>query len=173
MSAPLVGTDSAANAVQRVSYSHDAMIDLIIAKPAITQNDIARHFGYTVPWVSRIRNSDAFLARLAERKGDLIDPSIVLSFEEKLKSLADTSLERIMEKLQQPIGGAGVVDTAMKALDLSTRALGYGAKAQNVAVQQNFVVAMPQKVVSAAEWAAMGRESQTPTLQMVEEVKAA
>ena len=35
MSERLVGTESAAGAIARVKYSHDAMIDLIIANPAV------------------------------------------------------------------------------------------------------------------------------------------
>ena len=47
MSEPLQGTASAANSIARVKYSHDAMIDLIIANPMIPQGQIAQHFGYT------------------------------------------------------------------------------------------------------------------------------
>jgi hypothetical protein len=126
---------------------------LVIAQPSISQNAIASHFGYSVGWVSRIFNSDAFQARLAVRKGDLIDPSLVLSIEERLKALAGRSLDIVQEKLDQ----LPSFDNAFKVLELSTRALGYGARQQNVAVQQNFVVAMPAKVESAQDWAAQHR----------------
>lgn len=149
-SAPLVGTESAANSIARVKYSHDAMIDLIIAKPGITQNSIAKEFGYTVPWVSRIVNSDAFQARLAVRKADIIDPSLVLSIDERLKAVAATSLDIVLEKLEQTRSP----DLALKAMDISAKALGYGARAQNVAVQQNFVVAMPAKEADGGSWLA-------------------
>lgn len=148
-SAPLQGTASAALAIERVKYTHDAMIDLVIANPSISQNAIAHHFGYSVGWVSRIFNSDAFQARLAVRKGDLIDPSLALSIDERLRALASRSLDIVQEKLDQ----LPTLDTAFKALELSTKALGYGARQQNVAVQQNFVVAMPAKSESAHAWA--------------------
>lgn len=147
-SPPLQGTVSAAHAIDRVKYSHDAMIDLVIATPGISQNNIAKHFGYTPGWVSRIFNSDAFQARLAQRKSDLVDPVLALSIDEKLRAVASRSLDIVLEKLeltQNP-------DTAMKALEITTKALGYGARAQNVAVQQNFVVAMPTKVTDPNEW---------------------
>jgi hypothetical protein len=150
MSAPLQGTASAAGAIDRVKYSHDAMIDCIIATPGISQNDLAKHFGYTAPWVSRIINSDAFQARLAARKNDIVDPSLVLSVDERLRNLASKSLDIVMEKLDVSRNP----DTALRALEITTKALGYGARAANVAVQQNFVVAMPQKAESALEWAA-------------------
>ena len=150
MSEPLQGTQSAASALDRVRYSHDAMIDMLIANPAITQNELAKAFGYTAPWVSRIMNSDAFNARLAQRKADIVDPTIVLSIDEKLKALASKSLDVVLDKLTL----TNSPDLAMKALETTTKALGYGARQNNLNVQQNFVVAMPPKVVDAAAWAA-------------------
>lgn len=136
-------------AIQKVNYSHDGMIDLIIGNPMVSQGDIAKHFGYTQAWVSRIMNSDAFQARLAMRKGELIDPTIVLSIDERFKALASKSLDVVLDKLtmtQSP-------DLALKALEVSSKALGYGARAQNLQVNNNFVVALPPKAQNAEAWA--------------------
>lgn len=149
MSEPLIGTESAANSIARVKYTHDAMIDLIIANPALSQNQLAAHFGYSVPWVSRVMNSDAFLARLAIRKADLVDPAIAFSIEEKFKALADKSLDVVLEKLTVTQSA----ELGLKALEITAKALGYGARQQNLSVQQNFVVALPPKAVSAESWA--------------------
>jgi hypothetical protein len=168
-SAPLGGTVSAATAIARVKYSHDAMIDLLIARPEIKQGEIALQFGYTQAWVSRVMNSDAFLARLAQRKSDIVDPSIALTLDEKFRALADQSLDVIMEKLTVTKNP----DTALKALELTSKALGYGARQQNLNVQQNFVVAMPNKVQSPEDWAAMHQHisQRTPGLAaMVQDV---
>lgn len=148
-SAPLQGTASAANAIARVNYSHDAMIDLIIANPALSQNEIAKHFGYSVGWVSRVRNSDAFLARLAERKNDIVDPALALSVEEKLRAIVDKSAEILLDKLN----ATQSADLALKALDLGGKLAGYGARNQGPVVQNNFVVALPQKATSETAWA--------------------
>jgi hypothetical protein len=148
-SPPLQGTASAALAIDRVKYTHDAMIDLIISTPGVSQGTLAKHFGYTAPWVSRILNSDAFQARLAQRKSDVIDPSLVLSIDERLRAVAAKSLDIVLEKLE----ATQSLDAALKAVDMSVKALGYGARAQNVAVQQNFVVALPPKSESALAWA--------------------
>ena len=150
MATPLQGTASAANAIQRVSYSHDAMIDLIISAPGAKQGDIAKHFGYTEAWVSRIMNSDAFQARLAERKTELVDPVLVASIEEKLRALASKSLDVVIDRLTL----SPTLEGGLKALEVTTKALGYGARQGNLNVQQNFVVALPQKAASAAEWMA-------------------
>ena len=150
MSTPLEGTQSAATSIARVSYTHDAMIDLIIANPAISQGAIAQHFGYTQAWVSRVFNSDAFQARLAARKTEIVDPQLVLTIDEKLKALASKSLDVVLEKLTV----TNSAEMGLKALEITSKALGYGARQQNLNVQQNFVVALPPKAASAEEWAA-------------------
>lgn len=148
MTTPLEGTASAAGALQRVRYSHDAVIDLMIARPDLNQGQIAKHFGYTQSWLSRIVNSDAFNARLAQRKTELVDPSLLLTIEEKFKAAVDTSLGILQEKLELTKSP----DLALKVAELGTKALGYGARQQNVNVQQNFVVALPQKAPSIEAW---------------------
>ncbi len=145
----LKGTESAANAITRVKYTHDAMIDLVIAHPELSQNKIAEYFGFTVPWVSRIFCSDAFQARLAERRTEIVNPALTMSIEGRIASLATQSLDILEEKLAQTRNP----DMAMRALDISVKALGYGARQQNVAVQQNFVVALPSKALSEDAWA--------------------
>ena len=148
MATALQGTVSAATAIARVKYSHDAMIDMIVGNPSIAQNELAAAFGYTVPWVSRVMISDAFQARLAERKTEIVDPALVASVDEKLRALASKSLDILLDKLHI----APTLDTALKAVEVSTKALGYGARQSNVAIQQNFVVALPGKSESAEAW---------------------
>lgn len=138
------------NVIAKVNYTHDAAIDLIIAHPQANQGEIARMLGYTEGWLSRVIGSDAFRARLAERKSELVDPTLTLSVEERLNSLAMKSLDVVLDNLTTTKN----VQTALKAMEISTKALGYGARAQNVAVQQNFVVALPAKAESAESWAA-------------------
>lgn len=159
------GTESAQHARKRVTYTHDAMIDLIITNPGISQNAIAAHFGYQRPSISRIFNSDAFQVRLAHRKAELIDPSITETFESNVQALANQSLDIIADKLATTQSA----DMAFRAFELSTKALGYGARQQaQVTVQNSFVVALPQKAESAKAWAQ--QHAPGGGLPMVEEV---
>lgn len=150
MGTPLEGTESSARSIARVTYTHDAMINLILAQPSISKTEIAKHFGYSLPWVSRIFNSDAFLARLAVRQAELIDPTIVQNLDEKIKMAAGMSFDVLIEKLEKTQSA----DLALEVANLSTKALGYGARQQNVNVQQNFVVALPTKAENGDAWAA-------------------
>jgi len=148
-SAPLETAENRAGGIQRVHYHHDAMIDLIIANPTLSQGEIAAHFNMTEPWISRVINSDSFQARLAERKKDLVDPGILQSVNERMNVMVHKSLEIIQDKLEK----SRSVDVAFKAAELATKALGFGARNPNVVVQNSFVVALPEKAPNQDAWA--------------------
>jgi hypothetical protein len=146
------GYDQSYSRVAKLRYSHEAMIDVIIAEPGIKQNEIAAKFGVTVPWISRIIGSDAFQGALAKRREELTDPFLVATIEERMQGVAMQSLDVIAEKLALP---TITLDGAMKAFDITAKAMGFGAKTSNQTnVQNNFVVAMPDKAPSAETWAA-------------------
>jgi transcriptional regulator with XRE-family HTH domain len=122
--------------LKKLSYTHDGMINLILAHRGISQNEIAAHYGYTASWVSTIMTSDAFQARLAERAAEIEDPMLRITAEESFKGLVSRSMEILREKLEGP--SASIPDNlVLRTLELSSRALGYGAREQTVAVQVN------------------------------------
>lgn len=145
------GDDFSGNRLQKVSYSHEAMIDVIIAEPTITQAELAKKFGRSQGWISVVMGSDAFQAALAKRRDDLTDPFLVATIEERFRGLADQSLQIIAENLEKSRN----TDLALKALDISAKALGFGARAAagGATVQNNFVVQLPPKIDSSSEWA--------------------
>lgn len=132
----------------KLRYSHQAMVDVILQNPAIAQGELAAMFGYTQAWVSLIVNSDGFRAYLESRREELTDPVLRMELDEKFRALVDTSLKVVMEKLHKP---NVTDDTALKALELGSKALGMGAKAPTTQVN-NYVVALPSKAPTAAEW---------------------
>lgn len=134
--------------VAKVSYTHDSMIDLIIERPTISQNELAAHFGYSVPWVSHIIASDAFQMRLAARKDELIDPTIRATIEERFKALVYRSLEVLHEKLNRPV--AAIPDNlALRAAELGARSLGLGgATAAPAAPQGDRLLVISERLVN-------------------------
>ena len=153
---PLVGTKTGTNAIARVKYTHDGMIDLILANPMMRQGEIAAYFGFTEGWVSRVMGSDAFNKRLAERKDEVVTPGVIATMEERLTGLAIQSIEVLQKKLE----ATSSPDIAVKSLELSTKALGMGARIgqQNTQVN-NYVVALPPKVSNEGEWAQQAAQS--------------
>lgn len=118
------------NAIQKVGYTHDKLIDLIIANPRVKQGDLAAKFGYTEGWLSRVLSSDAFRVKLALRRQELIDPIISATLEERFKHLAIRGTEILQEKLDQPAALVSFGDAA-KAVELGARGLavgGFGAQ---------------------------------------------
>lgn len=140
--------------IAKVNYSHDAMIDLIIANPGVDQGDLAKAFGYTEGWVSQVMSSDAFKERLASRKKELVDPSIVASIEERFEAVANLSLERLKEKLER--AAAPSMETIMAGATLASRALGYGARPdpRNVQVAVQTIIHVPAKATDKDDWLA-------------------
>ena len=118
--------------IQTVRYTHDALIDMIVARPDISQGALADMFGYTQSWVSTIMASDAFKERLAARREELIDPILLTTAKDRLEALTIRSLEVLQEKLAAPV--------ALVSDDLALRAAALGAKgvfAQKVEAQVN------------------------------------
>lgn len=153
--------------MEKLKYSHEALIDVLIANPRVTQRELAAHFGYTEGWLSRIMRSDAFREMVAARKSELVDPIVLQSLSQRFEALAERSAEILMEKLD----ASRDPDMAMKALEVSSKALGFGvSKGTQVQVNTSFVVAMPPKAASSAEWAAEHRPgaatlaAQTPSI---------
>lgn len=138
-------------AVMKVNYSHDAMIDLLVADPRISQGRIAAYFGYTQPWVSRVMSSDAFKKRFMERRKEVVDPVICQAVEERFDALLTQSIDIVQENLMVSRDPR----IALKAMELSARGLGvggFGGTQTNVQVNTQFVVEVPQKAVTSEGW---------------------
>ena len=119
-----------------LNYSHDGMIDMILANPGISQDALAARIGYSASWVSTIMCSDAFQARLAERAAEIVDPALRATVQDNLKGVLARSLEIIQQKLSAP--AASVPDNfALRTMEISSRALGYGARPETPQVQIN------------------------------------
>ncbi len=114
--------------IAKVNYTHDAMIDMLISNPRITQGELAAHFGYRQAWVSMVMSSDAFRERLAQRREELVDPSLRLGLEERFRAMTTRSLEVLQEKLEVP--AHQVPDNlVLKAIELGAKGLGLGGNA--------------------------------------------
>ncbi len=121
--------------VPKLNYSHEAMADLIIANPGISQNEIAQRFGYTASWVSTIMSGDAFQAYYHSRIEKLVDPALRINIETQFKSMVLRSMEILMEKLDGPAKDIPP-QLALRALEVSSRCAGYGARVETPAKPQ-------------------------------------
>lgn len=134
--------------ISKIRYTHDAMIDIIMSNPAVSQGELAQAFGYSQAWISKVIGSDAFQARLAARRKELVDPILVMSIEERFRGLIIQSTEVIANKLE----ATQDAKLAIQTLELSSKALGFGARDRGPTVNNAFVVQLPQKAEDSQSW---------------------
>ena len=110
----------ASNTLKKLTYTHEAMVDLILQEPTVSYKELAEIFGFSEGWIARVVSSDAFAARLAERKAALIDPIIAKSLNERLRGVTVKAIDLIAEKLSSEEAGAAY---ALDALGIATSAM--------------------------------------------------
>ena len=154
----------------KLRYTHEAMIDMIIAEPGISQNKLAAIFGYTTGWLSTVMGSDAFKAKLAERRGELVDPVLKLSIDERFRGMVEKSLEVLQEKLSQP--ALQVPDQlALRAAELGAKALGMGGNQATVIVpvQQDHLEGLAGRLLALQSRVSQGNRTEREVEGMVVE----
>lgn len=107
--------------VYKVSHIHECIINEMIADPTQTQIELAEKFGYSKNWMSRLINSDSFQARLAERRQEVMDPSIKARLKDKLETVTMVALDSIQRKLESPEASA---ELALSSLGVIQQSLG-------------------------------------------------
>lgn len=147
--------------IKRVRYTHDAMIDEILMNPSVSQGDLAKQFGFSQTWMSIVINSDAFQERLAERKGQLTDPTVIASINERLDAIAKRSLDKIMERLDSPTANLKTMELVAIAKigvgDKNTRPAGPQVQNNNL-----YVVSLPPPAQNSAAWIANRSDPRGP-----------
>lgn len=118
--------------LKKLKYSHEAMVDQMVANPMVTGGELARLFGVTESWVSRIRSSNAFREKLRERTLEIVDPMLAAEIEERFDMMVNRSLEVLMDHLAKP---SEEVDAqlALQAAALGAKARGHGGFGAKVA----------------------------------------
>lgn len=131
--------------VAKIGYSHQDMIDFIIANPGVTQNALAARYGYSVGWVSNVMASDAWQSAMAARRAEIVDPALAATVEERFKGITLLSLARLQQKLEAPQVSDNVV---LKAVELGAKAMGVGGNAvQPAAPQGDHLAALANRLI--------------------------
>jgi hypothetical protein len=136
------------NRLQKVHYTHEAMIDVILQDPTIKQKELAKIFDRSESWLSIVMGSDAFQGALAKRRDDLVNPELTATLEDRYRGLADQSLRVLSEKLETSKN----TDLALKSLEISGKALGFGARGPQTVTNTQYVVALPPKAATPEAW---------------------
>lgn len=140
--------------IKSVSHVHVAIMDYLMSHPTVHLGDVAKHFGYTQPWLSTIIHSDAFQVMLQEKQGIAFHDT-VLPIREKMLNAAHQALDKITNLLPTETDVRTVASVADSMLDR----LGFGSKPVggngNLTInQQNNTLNMITPNANAAEIAA-------------------
>lgn len=111
-----------------LAYSHKALADAMILNPNLNGKQLAAIFGRTPQWVYLVKSSDAFQSYLERRQGELLDPSLKATLEERAKAIAMRSMEVMAEKLERPADAISD-QFALRAFELTTKAAAVGGNA--------------------------------------------
>jgi hypothetical protein len=142
--------------IQSTSITHEMIIDWLIANPGFGQmGKCAQHFGCTRPWLSTLVHSDAFQAKLRDRKEEVFETTIV-PLRDKIVGVANRAVEKLGEAIEETEDPRMLLDTADKML----HKLGYAPKTViNPAApagvvnntQNNFYPVTPELLAAARE----------------------
>lgn len=123
---PRVGAEGfdEGKALKKVGFAHEAIIDVMLQRPRIQQKELAEMFGYTPGWMCRLINSDAFQARIAQRKAELTDPAIARRINARLQGLTIQAVDTLSRKLD----ASDSADLALEALGMAVTGLQKQAK---------------------------------------------
>lgn len=127
---------------KEIKWTHELAIDLLLQNPEWTQRELAKYFGYSETWISLVVSSDAFQAKLAERRDEILNPEVKASIEERFRALANHSLNRLHAKLENPNVSDNLV---LRSVELAAKALGLGARPPQVSANVNVAIVVPPK----------------------------
>lgn len=118
--------------IQRISYSHEALINWLLENPDRPLRDAAAYFGYTQSWVSTVIHSDIFQAKLLLRQ-DAVFGCIAQDIPSRLRAAANIGLDRVTNILETSNDSKLLIDATDKIL----HRMGYApaAKAPTVDAQ--------------------------------------
>lgn len=128
----------------KIRYTHEDMIDYLIANPQASQNQLAARYGYSAGWVSNIMASDAWKAKFAQRREEIVGADLIATVKERFEGLTHLSLVRLQAELEKPACPPGVM---LKALELGAKAMGVGGNAAPVVPAADHLAQLANRLI--------------------------
>lgn len=111
--------------VRRLSHTHMAIMEYMIANPEMPLENVAAHFKYTPAWLSQLVHSDLFQMELRYWENIGLSEA-TLGVRDRLNDVAHQSLARLQERLAT-IGNQIPVDSLVDISEMALKSLGFGA----------------------------------------------
>lgn len=143
--------------IAKIGWWHEAIVDWMILYPEKSLTECAKTFRVTLPWLSKVINSDCFIQYKAARMGEH-QANLSTTVIEKVEGLAHGALDIIEQRMTNDPDS--LTFSALKeTAELSLKAMGYTARspaaininAQGGAVQVNQHQASPEVLERARD----------------------
>lgn len=156
--------DIPAVAAGHPTYSHEAMVELMVAERSWNYRKLAKYWGRDASWFMQILASDSFQLALDPYRHLITDPTITATLDERFRALTLRSLDVLQDKLD----GKDVADyTVLKSAELGVKALGMGQVEPQVQQQAvGGVDALAERLVLALK---KQQENVRPDLRRLEQ----
>jgi hypothetical protein len=125
--------------------------------------ELAERTGYNINSLSLIFRNPNFRKRYEERKHDLIDPILQASSKTRFESLVDVASEVLIANLTSKPNA----NTALRSLDIASRALGMGAERLAPTVN-TYVAIVPERAKTTADWVTTAQQTAQSTPERIE-----
>lgn len=101
--------------IQRISHTHEAVLNWLIINPERSLRECADHFGYTQPWLSTLIHSDIFQMALRERQQNVAN-RVAQSVPERLQAVADIALDKLATMVEASEDPEYILDASDRVL---------------------------------------------------------
>lgn len=112
-------------------HQYDAIVDLMLSEPTITNSEIARRLGRTPAWMTWITHSDAFKDHYEKRRREK-NALVHQGLADQLASVAKQGLDRMEDILKNNPKSVNLA-SALEVVDTTLERLGYGVQVKEPA----------------------------------------
>lgn len=166
--------------LKKIKPVHEHIMDVMLAHPDISLRELGVAVGYSVSYLSIMTNSDAFQARLAERKQQVARSGVDLP--NRMRAVAAVALDKLtdhVERSEDPDFLRATADMMLHRLGYAPQKAGGGVTVQT-GPQVQFVISRDDlasargQIIegSASEASGPASEPQIPILTGEDGVKA-
>lgn len=129
-----------ATQIKTVNWHHEALADLMINAPHMSLGDMAKQLGFSIVWLSIVKNSDSFKDYFALRRRKH-EETISTGIREKAAAVAEMALDVILEDTATKIAAQAMsAAEARENLDLVARRFGFDGTISQQRPQQQVVL---------------------------------
>lgn len=148
-----------------LTYTHQAVIDEILANPLIERKELADKFGVSENWMKKVINSDAFQTVLDKRREQIVNPIISQTVQERLRGVTNSAIDLLQTRLD-----AGHVknEEAIEIAKMGLETQGLLGNAKAVAGNNQFVIMMPPPQATTEAWVEQAKEEGISDAEIIE-----